>query len=75
MKEVTTIQIRKSTSRRLKEVKRYERETYDEVISHLIETYRNLEITNQYDEFLHKVQQRKMKDLWDNKEDEEWENV
>jgi hypothetical protein len=30
---------------------------------------------NQYDEFLHNIQQRKMKELWDNKEDESWENV
>jgi hypothetical protein len=25
---------------------------------------------NQYGEFLHKIQQSKMKELWDNKEDE-----
>jgi len=25
---------------------------------------------NQYDEFLHKIQQTKMKELWDNKEDD-----
>ena len=30
---------------------------------------------NQYDEFLHKIQQEKMKELWDNKEDGVWENV
>ena len=30
---------------------------------------------NQYDEFLHKVQQPKMKLLWDNKEDDAWENA
>ena len=30
---------------------------------------------NQYDEFLHKVQQAKMKELWDNKDDEAWEHV
>ena len=28
---------------------------------------------NQYDEFLHKIQQHKMKELWANKEDEDWE--
>ena len=28
-----------------------------------------------YDEFLHKIQQEKMKELWDNKSDEEWENA
>jgi len=30
---------------------------------------------NQYDEFLHKIQQPKMKELWDNKEDEVWEKA
>lgn len=30
---------------------------------------------NQYDEFLHKIQQKKMKELWDNKDDEAWENA
>lgn len=30
---------------------------------------------NQYDEFLHKIQQPKMKELWENKEDEVWENA
>lgn len=29
---------------------------------------------NQYDEFLHKIQQQKMTELWNNKEDEDWEN-
>ena len=35
----------------------------------------NVSINNQYDEFLHKIQQEKMQELWDNKEDEAWENV
>jgi len=30
---------------------------------------------SQYDEFLHKIQQPKMQELWDNKEDEDWENA
>ncbi|HLC86661.1 MAG TPA: hypothetical protein VJH65_00065 [Candidatus Nanoarchaeia archaeon] len=30
---------------------------------------------SQYDEFLHKIQQQKMQELWDNKEDEAWENA
>jgi hypothetical protein len=29
----------------------------------------------QYDEFLHKIQQTKMKELWDNDEDEAWKNA
>lgn len=27
------------------------------------------------DEFLHKIQQEKMQELWDNAEDGEWENA
>ena len=30
---------------------------------------------SQYDEYLHKIQQLKMKELWDNKEDGAWENA
>jgi hypothetical protein len=30
---------------------------------------------NQYDEFLHKIQAPKMKELWDNKDDESWEHA
>ncbi len=30
---------------------------------------------NQYDAFLHLIQQTKMKELWDNLEDEEWEKA
>lgn len=45
------------------------------LISELINFYKNVSINNQYDEFLHKIQQDRMKELWDNKEDEAWENV
>lgn len=30
---------------------------------------------NQYDNFLNKIQKPKAKELWDNKKDEEWENL
>lgn len=33
-----------------------------------------MEKRDQYAEFVHKIQQQKMKELWDNKEDAEWEN-
>jgi len=35
----------------------------------------NAKKSNSYDEFLHRVQQEKMKELWDNKEDEAWDSV
>ncbi len=71
----TTIQIDKEVLNALKELKKHSRQTYNELISELITFYKNVSINNQYDEFLHKIQQEKMKELWDNKEDEAWENV
>ncbi|MFX0126048.1 MAG: hypothetical protein ACFFAE_20675 [Candidatus Hodarchaeota archaeon] len=71
----TTIQIDKEILEALKELKSHPRQTYNELILDLINFYKNVSINNQYDEFLHKIQQDKMKELWDNKEDEAWENV
>ena len=71
----TTVQIDKETLETLKELKTHPRQTYNELILELIKFYKNVSINNQYDEFLHKIQQEKMKELWDNKEDEVWENV
>ncbi len=75
MGELTTIQIRKSTSRSIKETMIYRRETYDEAIVRLVELFNSVERKNQYDEFLHKVQQKKMRELWDNEDDGEWDDV
>ena len=41
----------------------------------MIKIFLNVKKRNQYDEFLHKIQQEKMKELWDNKADEVWDNV
>ena len=59
----------------LKKIREYPRQTYNELISRMIEIFKNVKQRNQYDEFLHKIQQQKMKELWDNKEDEEWEDA
>jgi mRNA-degrading endonuclease RelE of RelBE toxin-antitoxin system len=71
----TTIQIEKKILEELKNLRKHPRQTYNELISELINFYKNVSINNQYDEFLHKIQQDKMKEIWDNKEDEAWENV
>lgn len=71
----TTIQLEKSVVESLKEVKEYPRQTYNELIQQMIQTIKNVKKRNQYDEFLHKIQQVKMKELWDNREDEAWENA
>jgi len=75
MENKTTIQLNKSIVESLKQIKQHPRQTYDEIISNLIKTFNALKLRNQYDEFLHKIQQKKMKELWNNKEDEEWENA
>ncbi len=72
---VTTIQLDKSLVEALKEVREYPRQTYNELIQQMVNLFTSMKKKNQYDEFLHKIQQPKMKELWDNKEDEAWENA
>ncbi|MCK5140511.1 hypothetical protein KAI32_02625 [Candidatus Pacearchaeota archaeon] len=45
--EKTTIQIGINTLERLKRLKRFERESYDEVINVIIEEYENEELTSE----------------------------
>jgi len=71
----TTIQIKKSLVKELKNIRKYPRETYNETISNLIKTAKESKKRRHYDEFLHKIQQAKMKELWDNEEDEASENA
>ena len=71
----TTIQLDKSTVAALRKVKEHPRQTYDELITTMIKAFSSMKKRNQYDEFLHKIQQPKMKELWDNKADEAWEDA
>ena len=75
MAEATTIQVDKSIVNSLKELREYPRQTYNELLKSMIQVFKAVKKRNQYDEFLHKIQQAKMKELWDNKEDEAWENA
>jgi len=74
-KKLTTIQLTKSAVQELKNIRKYPRETYNETILNLIKTVKESKKSKQYDEFLHTIQQAKMKELWDNDEDEAWENA
>ena len=71
----TTIQLEKSLVNSLKEAKEYPRQTYNDLIKNMVQAFKSIKKNNQYDEFLHKIQQAKMKELWGNKEDEAWENA
>ena len=59
----------------LKEVKDHERQTYNEVIYNMACILKKLKERNQYDEFLHKIQMPKMKEIWGNKEDDIWDEI
>jgi len=70
--ETTTIQLKKSIVKELKCIRKHPRETYNETIANLIKAAKEPRNSKQYDEFLHTIQQKKMKELWDNREDEAW---
>ena len=59
--EVTTIQLSKSVVKALKQIKKYPRETYSEIILDLIESAREMK---EFDKFVQEAQKTKMKELW-----------
>ena len=75
MEARTTIQLKRSVVKDLKKAKEYPRQTYNELLERMAHMFIKVKQNNQYDEFLHKIQQPKMKELWDNKEDEAWEDA
>lgn len=75
MADVSTIQLKKEVIEDLKKAKEYPRQTYNELLDKMSKFFIVRKQRNQYDEFLHKIQQPKMKELWGNKEDEAWENA
>lgn len=75
MAEVSTIQLRKDVIKTLKKAKEYPKQSYNELIGRMSRIFISIKNSNQYDEFLHKIQQPKMKELWGNKEDEAWESA
>lgn len=75
MADTSTILLDKKVIHMLKKAKEHPRETYNELIEKLVAFFIMAKKRNQYDEFLHKIQQPKMKELWDNNYDEAWENA
>ena len=70
--DVTTVQLNKSVVRALKHIKKYPRETYNEVITELIKT---AEETKEFDRFVQEAQKAKMKELWGEGDYSAWENA
>ena len=75
MAEQSTILLDKKVIELLKKAKEHSRETYNEIIEKMALVFINSKKKDQYDKFLHEIQKIKMKELWDNKEDEVWEKA
>ena len=75
MTDQSTILLDRKIIEMLKKTREHPRQTYNELLEKMITVFTKLKERNQYDEFLHKIQQEKMKELWNNKEDEAWENA
>ena len=73
--EVTTIQIKKAVVRELNRVKKYNRETYSDIISNLLNFIKNTEEKKEFDKFVRKIQEEKMRELWGNKNYGSWEKA
>ncbi len=65
------IPIKEETKKKLDELKKDTNESYDLLLKKLIEFKKKIEENEYFD----KIQEEKMKELWDNEEDEVWENV
>ena len=72
MKDVTTVQLNKSVVKALKHIKKYPRETYNEVILNLI---KNAGEIKEFDKFIQQAQKTKMKELWGKGDYTAWENA
>jgi len=73
--EESTILLNKKVIALLKMAKEHPKQTYNELLEKMASLMIKLKEKNQYDEFLHKIQQPKMKELWDNKEDGFWDKL
>ena len=71
--KTTTIQLEKNLVETLKKIRERPRQTYNKLIGRMVKIFSGVEKRDSYDKFLHTIQQNKMRELWDNKKDVEWE--
>ena len=69
---ITTIQLDRSVVDELKKFKRYRRETYSEIILNLIESGRE---SGEFEMFVQKAQEERMKELWGEGDYSGWERA
>ena len=70
--EITTIQLNKSVVKALKQIKKYPRETYSEIILSLIESAKEMK---EFDKFVQEAQKTKMRELWGEGDYSAWEHA
>ena len=70
--EITTIQLSKSVVKALKQIKKYPRETYSEIILDLIESAKEMK---EFDKFVQEAQRTKMRELWGEGDYSAWEHA
>ena len=68
---MSTIQLKKKVIHELKKSKEYPNQTYNELLLKMCRFFKKVKEGG----FLEDIQRFKMKELWDNKEDEAWEHV
>ncbi len=71
MSELTSIQLKKSLVRELKKMKAPS-QTYDALLREMCKVFKKVKGE---DSFLMRIQQEKMREIWDNKYDEVWDHV
>jgi hypothetical protein len=75
MKGISTIQLDKSLIQKLREAKEYPEQTYNSLLEKMLNIFEQVKKSDHNDKYLYQIQQQKMKELWNNKEDEAWENA
>lgn len=69
----TTIQVDQEIKNQLKDLKIHPREPYSDVISRLLQFC--VDSKEEYKKLVHRIQEHKMKELWDNEEDNAWDSI
>jgi len=75
MENQSTILLDKKVIELLKKARDHPRQTYNELLEKMVRIFLKMKERDQYDKFLHEIQKEKMKEIWNNKEDEAWENA
>ncbi|MCL5122850.1 MAG: hypothetical protein M1279_02685 [Candidatus Marsarchaeota archaeon] len=70
--EIITIRLNKSVVKALKQIKKYPRETYSEIILGLIKSAKEMK---EFDKFVQEAQRTKMKELWGRGNYSAWERA